>query len=198
MTRIKIYVHRFWAGSVFDSMTTTEFLQTMLRDVDSIKTSVSNDFNHIPTEKLNQKRLPVSWSALECFEHLNRYNAYYIQTIERAIANSQQSTAKELRSTWIGRKSIQMMHPSNKKKQKTFKRMNPSASQVSRDVIDQFLTDQERLSALLSQDISGKLNAKAVPVEFFKLLKMTIAEAIKFVIIHQQRHLLQARATLQS
>lgn len=179
-------------------MTTTEFLRTMRKEVEAISSAVTNEFTPVATEKLNQKRNSDSWSALECFEHLNRYNAYYLQAIEKAISRSTNDRSAELRFTWMGRKSIQMMHPSNAKKQKTFKRMNPSTSKVSRGAIDQFLTDQERLLSLLQQNLCDKLNAKAVPVEFFKLLKMTIAEAIQFVIVHQQRHLLQAKAALQS
>jgi hypothetical protein len=58
------------------------------------------------------------------------------------------------------------------------------------------IKDQERLLTLFKQASNSDVNAKAVSVEFFKMLKMTIAEAFEFVIVHEQRHLIQAREAL--
>ena len=83
------------------------------------------------------------------------------------------------------------MHPSNLKKQKTFKKMNPANSKINREAINNFLRDQEKLRKLLTRAASININAKKVPVEFFRLLKMNIGEALEFVIVHEQRHVLQ-------
>ena len=52
---------------------------------------------------------------------------------------------------------------------------------------------QARLLELLVLARLADLNRKAVPVEFFRLLKLRLAEALKFVVVRQQRHEPQAR-----
>jgi hypothetical protein len=142
--------------------------------------------------ELNWKEHPGQWSILECIEHLNRYNNYYLQEIESNFTRSNQRVDLELTSTWIGQKSIAMLSPLNRKKQKTFKRMNPANSSLNSDVFKQFISDQLRMKAIVEELMQIPVNAKVVRVEFFKLLKMTIAEALEFLIVHQQRHIIQA------
>jgi hypothetical protein len=85
-----------------------------------------------------------------------------------------------------------MMSPLNQKKQKTFKKMNPANSSLDSNVFKKFISDQQRLKTLVEGLLQAEPNAKVVKVEFFKLLKMTIAETLEFLIVHEQRHLIQA------
>jgi hypothetical protein len=172
-------------------MKTSEFQKQMIDSINVIIDQV-HDLAALNTIQLNWKESPDKWSIIECVEHLNRYNSYYIQEIENNFTPSKQSTEPELISTWIGKKSIAMMNPRNRKKQKTFKKMNPLNSSLSADVFKKFISNQQRMETLLGELSNVDANAKVVRVEFFKLLKMTIAEALEFLIVHQQRHMLQA------
>lgn len=178
-------------------MKTTELLTHLKGQTEKIIQTVETKFNPLPDAQLNFKPAADKWSILECFEHLNLYSQYYLTALETAAAKASPSTTQEMKYTWIGKKSIAMMHPSNTKKQKTFKKMVPAKSTLTRDVLATFLNDQQRILRLIAK--SEKLNTtKAlVPVEFFKLLKMNIAETLEFVIVHEQRHLLQAEAITQ-
>lgn len=179
-------------------MKTTTLLQNLSDQTSAILLETQSDFYNLPENVLNAK--PANgWSPLECFEHLNRYNKYYLTAIEKAIFGNQRQTSDEgIKSTWIGKKSIAMMHPSNLKKQKTFKKMDPTNSQLTKATLDQFVKDQQRILSLTELALRSNVNAKAVSVEFFKLLKMTIGEALEFVIVHEQRHLIQAHEALSS
>jgi hypothetical protein len=178
-------------------MNTTTLLQTLYDQTMLILLETKSDFSDLPGNILNTRPDANAWSVLECFEHLNRYNSYYLTAIGNAIQKNQTSVKdQEVQSTWIGKKSIAMMHPSNRKKQKTFKRMDPSSSALTMTTLDQLIKDQERLLTLLKQASISDVNAKAVSVEFFKMLKMTIAEAFEFIIVHEQRHLIQAHDAL--
>jgi hypothetical protein len=175
-------------------MKTREFQKQMIDNIDVI-TDQLNDLVALNVEELNWKESPAKWSILECIEHVNRYNSYYIQEIENSFTLSNQRFDGQLISTWIGQKSIAMMHPQNRKKQKTFKKMNPANSSLTSDVFKKFMSDQQRIKTLLEQLLKVDANAKVVRVEFFRLLKMTIAEALEFLIVHQQRHMIQAFET---
>jgi hypothetical protein len=176
-------------------MKKNEFINHLRASVINISEVVSGKLPLLTSEQLNWKA-GKSWSLLECIEHLNRYNNFYLAAIASAIKNARNSDIAEITSTWIGRKSINMMHPSNIKKQTTFKKMDPSNSNLDRSVLETFLNDQRKLLLLLSQAHAVDINAKKVPVEFFRLLKMTIAEGLAFVVVHEQRHVNQIQRLL--
>jgi uncharacterized damage-inducible protein DinB len=173
-------------------MKTTELLTQLKQQTETIAHTVEEKFSALPDEKLNAKPGPDSWSILECVEHLNLYNQYYLTALEVAASKSGVAKTKELKYTWIGKKSIAMMHPSNVKKQKTFKKMIPGKSRLTRDVLTTFLNDQQRILRLIEKSFQLDVTKSLVPVEFFKLLKMNMAETLEFVIVHEQRHLIQA------
>jgi hypothetical protein len=178
-------------------MKTMELLENLKTSTKIITDTVETDFSKLSDQLLNWKENPSRWSVLECMEHLNRYNEYYLKAIEVTIAGGSPSKGGPLASTWIGRKSIAMMHPSNLKKQKTFKKMNPANGNLTRKTLDKFLRDQDRLLNLITSAQKVDINSSKVPVEFFKLLKMTLGEALEFVVVHEQRHLIQAKKVVE-
>lgn len=155
-------------------------------------------FLSLPPHVLNNKANAETWSILECFEHLNRYLRYYNPaTAKRLVAGNGEFNV-EVKSTWLGRKSIAAMHPSNQKKQKTLKHMNPLNSSLDASVINEFLTHQNDLLLLIAKAGRVDVNKVRIPIEFFKLATLTLAEALQFVIVHQQRHFLQLEALLKT
>ena len=94
----------------------------------------------------------------------------------------------------MGRKFIAMMHPDNTTKHKTFARMNPTEGSLKKEVIVRFLRNQQELLDILELASKVDLNKASIPVEFFKILRMNLGDALQFVIVHEQRHLKQAAA----
>lgn len=133
---------------------------------------------------------PESWSILQCFEHLNIYNRFYNPEIKKKMILGKASADHEIRETWIGKKSIAAMHPGNKKKQKTLRHLNPAA-ELDRRGIEEFILHQRELLNLLEAANSKELNTVRISIEFFRMLKMNLADAFRFVIFHQERHFLQ-------
>ncbi len=173
-------------------MTSTALLDNLTKDVTEMITRTKDQFIHLDDTTLSTSPGPGSWNMLQCFEHLNRYNRYYNALIEKKLATAPAAMAGEyVRSTWIGRKSLEAMHPGNRKKQKTLKHMNTGDLTAQRSAITEFLTHQEQLLNLLSSARAKSLNKVRIPIEFFRLLSMNLADAFQFVIAHQQRHFLQ-------
>jgi hypothetical protein len=178
--------------------TTTQLLTELKGQTEKIIQAVESKFSALPDTSLNHKPAADSWSILECFEHLNLYSQYYLIALEIAIGKAIPAQPQELKYTWIGKKSVAMMHPSNTKKQKTFKKMIPAKSKLTRDVLATFLNDQQRILRMIEKASLLNVSKAVVPVEFFKLLKMNIAETLEFVIVHEQRHIIQAENVLKS
>ncbi len=184
-------------------MTTTAFLTALAQTVAALRTTVRTEFAALPPALLNQRPAPTSWSILECLEHLNRYSRYYNAALAKALAAPRPSAdpLAAVSYSWLGRKSVDLMRPTNAKKQTTLKHMNPLGSRLGPEVLAEFDQHQARLLALLAAAPAADLNRKAVPIEFFRLLKLRLGEALEFVVVHQQRHVQQAqrvRATLHA
>lgn len=155
--------------------------------------TVATEFASLDLAALNYKPAPDSWSILECLEHLNRYSRYYNPALAKAIAlNAGGNDVAYISYSWLGKKSVEMVRPQNMKKHQTVKHMNPNNSTLSRATVEEFLKHEQELQQLLQQAKGANLAKKAVPVEFFKLLKMRIGEALEFVVVHQERHVQQA------
>ncbi|GHA63215.1 DinB family protein [Pontibacter akesuensis] len=168
-------------------------LEQLSQTTKGLQQTVATEFASLDLAALNFKPAPDSWSILECLEHLNRYSRYYNSAIAKAIAQNTGGTdVTSISYSWLGKKSVDMVRPQNTKKHQTVKHMNPNNSQLDRTTVEEFLQHQQELQQLLQQARGANLAKKAVPVEFFKLLKMRIGEALEFVVVHQERHVQQA------
>ena len=175
-------------------MTSNELLDKLRHDALAL-IDIAKEFELLGESTLNWKEHPEKWSILECLEHLNRYSLYYHGELSKAIARAKPSeNMHEARSTWMGKKFIAMMHPENKAKHKTFARMNPVHSDLTKETIDRFLVYQKELLLILRDASKIDLNSASISVEFFKLLKMNLGDALQFLVVHEQRHIQQAQA----
>ncbi len=183
-------------------MNTSDFLDALQAAVAGLRVAVRTEFGALNPAELNHRPAPTGWSILECLEHLNRYSRYYNVAVAQALAESAPGRpGAEVGYSWLGRKSVAMMHPANAKKQRAVQRLNPLGSRLGPEVLAEFDQHQTRLLALLAQARTANLNRSVVPVEFFRLLKLRLGETLEFVVVHQQRHVRQAqrvRATLPS
>lgn len=174
-------------------MNATAFLAGLDQATRQLLTTVQNELEPLELAQLNHQPAPGAWSILECLEHLNRYSRYYNARLAQALSRLGTSPKEaEVGYSWLGGKFIRMMAPGNFKKAKTLKSMNPSGSCLGREVLAEFALHQEKLLVLLAQAHRADLNRKAVPIEFFKLLKMRLGETFEFVVLHEQRHVQQA------
>ena len=178
-------------------MNSKELINTLTEQLNETIRITKESFLTLDSAQLNWKESPERWSILECIEHLNRYSHFYQPEIMKAIVFiSHDNKTVEVRSSWLGKKFIRMMHPDNVKKQKTFARMNPANSSVSTEALQEFLKEQRGLLKVVNLASNVNPNKGKVPVEFFKLLKLNIGDALQFVVVHQQRHINQALALL--
>lgn len=176
-------------------MTATPFLAHLEAAIADLRATVHTQFTGLDPALLNQRPAPTSWSILECLEHLNRYSRYCNPAFTKALTTTAPvlSPPAEVTSSWLGRKSVEMMRPSNGKKSRALKHLNPLGSCLDCEVLTEFDRHQARLLELVAQARTANLNRKTVPVEFFRLLKLRLGEALEFVVVHQQRHVQQAQ-----
>ncbi len=177
-------------------MTKVEFLKNWQAKAEDNLHFVENELVKLTDAQLNFKPNADKWSILQCVEHLNRYSEYYLKIIDTKLSNANPKGTEEVKHSWFGKMSIKSIHPDNRKKSKTLGRLNPAESEVNRQVLQDFIAHQKKLLILLHKAEKHSINSIKIPADVFKLLKLRLGECFEFVIVHQQRHILQIKELL--
>ena len=150
-------------------------------------------------DKLQFKNSPKSWSVLECLEHLNRYTSFYNGEISKKMKASSLPFSETFKSTYLGEKfSNDMLPKEGMKTMKTFKSKNPNASKLDKDeVLHTFIKLQEELLSHLESGFSKNLD-KVKTYTTLPILKFKLGDTFRFVIHHNERHIVQAKRVLES
>lgn len=137
------------------------------------------------------------WTAIQALEHLNIYNRYYLPAIEAGITGNKSSRSAWFTSGMLGNYFTNMMKPSDvyqiKNKMKTGKKYDPPGALNSEQVIAEFKTHQQKLLQLLELARNIDLGSIRIPISISKIIKFKLGDTFRFLIAHEQRHLVQAR-----
>ena len=150
-------------------------------------------------DKLQFKNSPTTWSILECLEHLNRYTSFYNKEIDKKMKASSLPFTETFKSSYFGEKfSNDMLPKEGMKTMKTFKSKNPNASQLDKDkVLLTFIQLQENLLVHLESGFSRNLDQIKTKTTL-PILKFKLGDTFRFVIHHNERHIVQAKRVLDS
>lgn len=151
----------------------------------------------LANEELNFRSDIKSWSILECLEHLNIYGNFYLPEIESTIRKATYLSGPEFRPGFLGNFFAKSMQPKAKlNKMKTFKKTDPIGSKLNRGVIDVFIVQQNKLLELLQMSEKVNLNKLKTGISITKWIRIKLGDTFRFVIYHNQRHILQAERIL--
>lgn len=141
---------------------------------------------------LTWKENEISWSILECLEHLNLYGDFYLPQIENKIENSTTKNDLEFKSGILGNYFAKSMLPKEKlNKMKTFKDKNPLNANLDKTVIDKFINQQIKLLDLLNQSRNVSLNKVKIQTSISSFIRLKLGDTFQFFINHIMRHLNQ-------
>lgn len=156
-------------------------------------------FRTIPYNELNYKPDPETWSALECIEHLNRYGNFYLPELDKSIrSQSAVGNRPVYKSGLFGNYFARLMKVRDGKivKMRTPADKNPAGSQLSVNVLDEFIRQQEEMRSLLERARNVSLVKARVPLTLTKYVRLRLGDTFRFLINHIERHVLQAERAL--
>jgi len=137
------------------------------------------------------------WTAIQALEHLNMYGRYYLPAIEKAISLNTEGKAAWFNSGRMGGYFTNMMKPKTvyqvTNKMKAPKGYVPPASLNTDTVISEFVEQQHKLIQLLDRSRERNLNNIRIPITISKLVKLKLGDTFRFLVAHEQRHMVQAR-----
>ena len=174
--------------------------ETLLDDLKNRIRSIIADvekFSLLSKDELSKRPAENAWSALECLEHMNLYGDFYIQEFHRAITQSKYPSERVFTSGWMGDYSAKSMIPKEKlNKMKTFKTKNPLGSKLNKEsTIDRFINQQKEILHILEKAKNVSLNRTKCNTTL-PLFKFNLGDTLRFVIYHEERHLVQAKKSL--
>lgn len=151
-----------------------------------------------PEELLNKKASAESWSALECLEHLNLYGDFYNPEISSSLKHNLTQSEERFKGSALGNYFEKSMLPKeNLNKMKTFKDKNPVGSKLNMQVIDRFLNQQHEFLDLLEKSKKVSLTKTKQPLTITKLIKLRLGDVFRFIVAHNERHILQAEKAVK-
>jgi len=177
-----------------------ELLKDLAQDVERIKES-AKFFIGVDNNKLAYRPNKDRWSVVQTLEHMNAYNRHYLPRMENELDVVTYDTNAWFTSGYWGEKFTKMMRPSNvyeiKNKMKTAKKMSfPNSLHVD-TVLKEFLDGQDRLLRLLDMAKGKDLAKIHIPITLTKMIKLRLGDTFRFIIAHEQRHMIQARNTIK-
>lgn len=178
-----------------------ELLDNLKKDVEQL-TAAAQHLNSADPVKLNYPPDEGKWSATQCLEHLNMYSRYYLPAIESAMQGATKGTNAWFNPGFWGNYFTKKMAPANvfevKGKMKAMKDYRPSRGLNTVQVFSEFEQHQQKLSELLDRAKNYDLEKIMVPISLTKVIKLKLGDTFRFLIAHEQRHLIQARNAIRS
>ena len=152
--------------------------------------------------KLNYCPHEGSWSVTQVLEHLNAYNRYYLTAIEKSMIHISKDTSAWFIPGFWGNYFTKMMMPKNvyeiKNRMKTSKGFAPTKGLNVDTVFKEFFQHQNKLLQLLDVARRRNLSTIKVPVSISKLVRLKLGDVFRFLIAHEQRHMIQARNAIKA
>jgi hypothetical protein len=172
-------------------MQSEKLIQTLLEQTRQIINQVEK-LKTFDLNTLTWRENEVSWSILECLEHLNLYGDFYLPQIQNSIKISKTKPETEFKSGLLGNYFAQSMLPKEKlNKMKTFKDKNPLNSDLDRTVLDKCINQQIILLDLLNQSRNVSLNQVKIQTSISSLIRLKLGDTFQFFVNHIIRHLKQ-------
>jgi hypothetical protein len=152
--------------------------------------------------KLNYCPEEGKWSVIQVLEHLNAYNRHYLPLVERSMVHITKDVSAWFISGFLGNYFVNSIKPTNvfevNKKMRTGKAFSPDKAVNVDTAFKEFFQHQNKLLNLLEVARRRNLNSVYVPTTFSKLIHFKLGDIFRFLIAHEQRHMIQARNAIKA
>jgi len=163
--------------------------------------SITQDrFLSMDSDVLSTKPSKDRWSILECIEHLNITLEVYIPQMNAVVKNSEKYPVKSnvFEHSFLGKLAVKVMKPKADDqipfKMKTFKSLEPVNTNIKpQKEISQFIKYQNEILTIIDGLQKVNLRKPKITTAAGPIIKMSIGDALHFMVAHNQRHIVQAQ-----
>ncbi len=178
-----------------------ELLEQLKAEVNTVLATVQQISNDLDAQSLNRQPMAGKWSIAQVLEHLNTYNRYYLPAIKAAMPKAGHTTSKEFKSGWLGEYFAKSMYSEVVTGKRVANKMSamkghiPDASLNAAAVINEFIAAEKELLQMLEDAKQVNIGGIRIPITISKMIKIKVGDALRFLVAHQVRHLLQINNT---
>lgn len=175
-----------------------EYIDTQSRkNGDDARTLISG----LTEEQLNWKPAPDKWSMAQCLDHLatasRGFNPYFVDVMARGRQKFAVTKPPAYRPTFMGAWLMKFVEPEASRKISSPKIFQPAASNVAGG-LEKFLAQQEVFRKFVSDTNGIDYNKTRLRSPVTPLIRYSLADAYVITVLHEQRHLAQARRVLET
>lgn len=161
-----------------------------------ITDSFQKDFGDLPEKKLNWKPNEETWSIAQNIDHLIVINSTYFPIFE-ALKNDTYTVPFTGKINFLvnlfGKKVLDAVQPTEKKKIKTFKIWQPSESKIGGNIFERFINHQAELGQHYNDCRAFIENGVIISSPANKYIVYKLETAFEIIVTHEERHLAQAQ-----
>lgn len=177
---------------------TNDLLTQLENSVTEIITNAQH-LQNLGATLLNSQPGPGKWSIAQVIEHLNSYNRYYLPEIHKTLQQGKEQNVRfkaVFNPGVFGNYFTKLMQPGAdgkiSSKMNAPKDHRPPAELDVLKVFSEFLAGQQALLSYLRSARTTDIGKLKVPISISRFVKLKLGDTFRFLIAHQQRHLIQA------
>ena len=171
------------------------FINSIQEKAKQAEEKVRSSFSNLSSAPLNWKPSPEKWSIAQCFDHLVTADGTYLPILKKIAEGSHKMNFWERYSpftNYFGRMFKKTLTENVRKKYKSPKPFVPSKSEVSGDIIDQYLDNLRTFMDCVVRCNSIDLDKTKFSAPIMGLVTFNVRDGITFMIQHDHRHINQA------
>lgn len=162
----------------------------------AISEEAKSAFSRLSPDQLNWKPGPDKWSVAQCLEHLITTNQTYEPILNEIAAGTYHKTMWArlpiFPSLWA-KLFLKSLDPANTKKLKAPKKFEPAQSNLSAAIVDEFVSHQDYVVQQIKATDSKHPERIVISSPAAKFITYTLMDAYRIMVVHEQRHLAQAK-----
>ena len=152
--------------------------------------------NELTEAQLNWRPAPDKWSIAQCLDHLaltsSRFDSYFTDALVRGRKQWPVNSPPKYRPSLMGGWLIKQVEPVTGRNLTAPKVFRPATSEIH-GAPDKFLQQQNRFLQFVRQTEGVDYNKTRLRSPVTPLMRYSLADAFVITVVHEQRHLLQAR-----
>jgi len=165
--------------------------------LNAVLDTVEREFRPLTDEQLHRKPASQPWSIVDCLQHLNLAERFYIRNLQHKVDAlgliQTQPTDQTLKAGLAGRLLRKAVDPQGSLPLPPPPLTTPRTESLSApDVVAQFVELQQLLKQLLDRATYLDWNGSQMPTLYGNWLKVNVGDALLMVVARTERYVNQA------
>lgn len=174
-------------------------MNNWINQIDNNTTQFVTHFGALNAQELNWKPNSNTWSIAQNLDHLMVINSTYfpiLTALKKGTYKTPFAGRIGFLTAFMGRMILNASNADRKKKIKTFSIWEPSQSKFLDNIVERFVKHQEELKQEIEAAKSLVETGVVIASPANKSIIYKLATAFDIIVVHEQRHLEQAKEVL--